>query len=187
MEKLTDQIMMNSLNNNEEGQGEKNEEQISLETDAVDKSQEDQIGESILSDNGEGRETSGLDQGDLETGQPEETNVESKGDVESKSFMELYERSLKTIQEGELISGEIVMIGKEHVLVDVGYKSEGQIRIDEFIDSEGNLTAKVGDKVDVLLERREDEDGRIILSKEKAAKIKIWDEIKEIYEKIIYS
>ena len=99
------------------------------------------------------------------------------------SFMELYEESLKSIQEGELVSGEIVMVGKEFVLVDIGYKSEGQIRVHEFLDAEGNLTAKVGDKVDVLLEKREDDDGRIILSKEKAAKIKIWDEIKEIYEK----
>ena len=107
----------------------------------------------------------------------------SKDDSESGSFMELYEKSLRSIQEGELVSGEIVMIGKEHVLVDIGYKSEGQIRISEFIDHKGNLTAKIGDRVDVLLERREDEDGRIILSKEKAAKIKIWDEIKEIYER----
>ncbi len=100
------------------------------------------------------------------------------------SFRELFEKSeeSKNIHEGELVTGEIVMIGKEHVLVDIGYKSEGQIRINEFIDAEGNMTAKVGDKVDVLLEKREDDDGRIILSKEKAAKIKIWDEIKAIYE-----
>jgi small subunit ribosomal protein S1 len=98
------------------------------------------------------------------------------------SFKSLYEQSLKTMQEGELVSGEIVMIGKEFVLVDIGYKSEGQIRLNEFIDAEGNLTARVGDKIDVLLEKREDEDGRIILSKEKAAKIKIWDDIKRIYE-----
>jgi small subunit ribosomal protein S1 len=111
---------------------------------------------------------SGSDEGD-----------ESSGE---NSFMELYEKSLKSIQEGELVTGEIVMIGKEYVLVDVGYKSEGQIRISEFIDADGNLTAKVGDKIDVLLEKREDDDGRIILSKEKAAKIKIWDEIKSIYE-----
>ncbi|MBN1904319.1 MAG: 30S ribosomal protein S1 [Deltaproteobacteria bacterium] len=101
---------------------------------------------------------------------------------DENSFMELYEKSLKSIQEGELVTGEIVMIGKEYVLVDVGYKSEGQIRINEFIDADGNLTNKVGDKIDVLLEKREDDDGRIILSKEKAAKIKIWDEIKNIYE-----
>jgi small subunit ribosomal protein S1 len=97
-------------------------------------------------------------------------------------FMEMYEESLKSIQEGEVIRGEIVQIDKEFVLVDIGYKSEGQIRIQEFTDAAGNIKAKVGDKVDVLLERREDEEGTIKLSKEKAAKIKVWDKIKEIYE-----
>ena len=97
--------------------------------------------------------------------------------------MELYEESLKSIQEGELVTGEIVQVDKEFVLVDIGYKSEGQIPIHEFVDPEGNITAKVGDKVDVLLEKREDDEGIITLSKEKAAKIKIWDDIKAIYEK----
>ena len=97
--------------------------------------------------------------------------------------MELYEESLKSIQEGELVKGEIVQVDKEFVLVDIGYKSEGQIPIREFIDEEGNITAKVGDRMDVLLEKREDDEGLIILSKEKAAKIKIWDDIKDIYEK----
>jgi len=103
-------------------------------------------------------------------------------DQEEDSFSKLYEDSLKPIQEGEVIKGEIVQIDKEYVLVDIGYKSEGQIRINEFIDPEGNLTANVGDRVEVLLERRESDDGTIILSKEKAAKIKIWDDIKDIYE-----
>ena len=102
---------------------------------------------------------------------------------EGKNFMELYEESLKSIQEGGLVRGTIVHVDKEFVLVDIGYKSEGQIPIAEFIDAAGNVTARVGDRVDVLLERREDDEGIIILSKEKAAKIKIWDEIREIYEK----
>ncbi|MBW2143509.1 MAG: 30S ribosomal protein S1 [Deltaproteobacteria bacterium] len=96
--------------------------------------------------------------------------------------MKLYEESLKSIQEGEVIKGEIVQVGKEYVLVDIGYKSEGQIPIEEFVDPEGNLTAEVGTKVEVLLERGADDEGAIVLSKEKAAKIKIWDDIKEIYE-----
>jgi len=102
---------------------------------------------------------------------------------EEESFMELYEESLKTIQEGEVVTGQIVHIDKEYVLVDIGYKSEGQIPIHEFQDEDGNLTAKVGDKVDVLLERKEDDEGIIFLSKEKASKIKVWDKIKEIYER----
>jgi small subunit ribosomal protein S1 len=136
-------------------------------TDQIDEESRDDFGE-------ESNDNSTTDQDFLAA-----FNEAGKGE---DSFKSLYEQSLKTIQEGELVSGEIVMIGKEYVLVDIGYKSEGQIRIGEFIDPDGNLTAKVGDKIDVLLEKREDEDGRIILSKEKAAKIKIWDEIKRIYE-----
>ena len=100
----------------------------------------------------------------------------------SDNFMELYEESLKSIHEGKVIKGEIVQIDKEFVLVDIGYKSEGQIRIAEFVNLEGQLTAKVGDKVDVLLVRKEDRDGRIILSKEKAARVKIWDKVEEAYK-----
>ncbi len=103
--------------------------------------------------------------------------------IQDNSFMELYEQSLKSIQEGKIVKGEIVEVDKGYVLVDIGYKSEGQIRISEFFDSEGNLTAKVGDKIDVLLVRKEDKNGRIILSKEKAAEVKLWDEVKEIYRK----
>ena len=113
-------------------------------------------------------------------GKSEEESVEDTQD--SDSFMRLYEESLKSIKEGEVVSGEIVQIDKEYVLVDIGYKSEGQINIREFIDAEGNLAATVGDKIEVLLERREDDEGVIRLSKEKAAKIKVWDKIREIYE-----
>jgi len=124
-----------------------------------------------------------LDQQENSGKETDKESAETAGDPqETDNFMELYEESLRSIQEGEVVNGEIVQIDKEYVLVDIGYKSEGQIRINEFIDSEGNLTAKVGDNVEVLLERREDEDGAILLSKEKAAKIKIWDQIKNIYE-----
>ncbi len=98
------------------------------------------------------------------------------------NFMELYEESLKSIHEGKVVKGEIVQIDKEFVLVDIGYKSEGQIRIAEFFNLDGQLIAKVGDKVDVLLVRKEDRDGRIILSKEKAAMVKIWDEVEAAYK-----
>ncbi len=107
---------------------------------------------------------------------------DTEEDMDADNFMKMYEESLKSIQEGEVVPGEIVQVDKEYVLVDIGYKSEGQIPIDEFTDEEGRVFAKVGDKVEVLLERREDDEGVIRLSKEKAAKIKIWDQIKEIYE-----
>jgi small subunit ribosomal protein S1 len=113
-------------------------------------------------------------------GRSEDESAEDLQD--SDNFMQMYEESLKSIQEGEVVSGEIVQVDKEFVLVDIGYKSEGQIPIREFVDADGRLTAKVGDKIEVLLERREDDEGAIRLSKEKAAKIKVWDKIREIYE-----
>jgi small subunit ribosomal protein S1 len=160
MGKLTDQTTGNNINTNGEDDG---------DIKAIDREP---------SERGHNNNATG----DHKTSYPDKGKEVTNEESGAGSFRELYERSLKSIQEGELVSGEIVMIGKEYVLVDIGYKSEGQIRIAEFIDAEGNITAKVGDKIDVLLERREDEDGRIILSKEKAAKIKIWDEIKRIYE-----
>ena len=113
----------------------------------------------------------------------EEVNENEENVQGSHDFMELYEESLKSIREGKVIKGEIVRIDKEFVLVDIGYKSEGQIRIDEFINPTGKLTAKVGDEVDVLLVRKENKEGRIILSKEKAAGVKLWDKVEEAFRK----
>jgi small subunit ribosomal protein S1 len=107
----------------------------------------------------------------------------SQNEYGSDDFMELYEESLKGFQQGKVVEGEILQIEKEHVMVDIGYKSEGRIHISEFLDLDGNMTAKVGDAVDVLLVRKEDENGNIVLSKEKAEKAKIWDELKVIFEK----
>ena len=101
--------------------------------------------------------------------------------MESMDMKELYEESLRSLQEGEVIVGTVIQVTKDFVVVDVGYKSEGQISISEFLDEQGEVQAAVGDTIDVLLERREDEDGEILLSKEKAAKIKVWDDIRRAY------
>ena len=100
---------------------------------------------------------------------------------EGRSFEELYEESLKSIHEGRVVTGEVVQIDKEFVLVDIGYKSEGQIRPSEFLTPDGRLTVEVGDKVDVMVVYKEDKEGRIILSKEKAAGAKKWDQIEDAY------
>lgn len=92
----------------------------------------------------------------------------------------LYEESLKHFQEGEVLRGRIVDIGRDAVLVDVGYKSEGLVDLAEFPEHGKDL--KIGEEVDVLLEEREDVEGQVILSKEKANRIKIWDEIGRKYE-----
>jgi len=100
-------------------------------------------------------------------------------DMESMS--ELYEESLRRVQEGEVVKGRIVSITKDYVMVDIGYKSEGQIPIHEFTTPEGEVTAQVGDDVEALMESREDEEGALMLSKNKASKIKVWEEVSSAY------
>jgi small subunit ribosomal protein S1 len=100
-------------------------------------------------------------------------------DLETMS--ELYEESLRRVQEGEVVKGRIVSITKEFVMVDIGYKSEGQIPIHEFTTPEGEITAQVGEEVEALMESREDEEGALLLSKNKASKIKVWEEVSYAY------
>ncbi|MGD8770056.1 MAG: 30S ribosomal protein S1 [Desulfobacterales bacterium] len=99
-----------------------------------------------------------------------------------ESLMDMYEESFKRFAEGAVVTGRIISVDKDHVLVDIGYKSEGQIRTQEFMDEDGNLDAKVGDPVDVMVEWWDDEEERVVLSKEKAAKVKVWEEIKKAYD-----
>jgi small subunit ribosomal protein S1 len=107
--------------------------------------------------------------------------VQESGDS-MESVMNLYEESFKRFAEGEVVTGRIISIDKDHILVDIGYKSEGQIRIQEFKNEEGEITAKLGDSVEVMVEWWDDEEERVLLSKEKAANIKIWDAIKKSYD-----
>lgn len=106
---------------------------------------------------------------------------EHEPDEETDSMHDLYEQSFRNIQEGEVIRGRIVQVSDDFVMVDIGYKSEGQISIHEFKDEQGTVQAGIGDEIDVLLEFHDDDDGTIHLSKEKAAKIKVWDDISRIY------
>src|SRR5437867_13386771 len=67
------------------------------------------------------------------------------------------------------------------VIIEIGYKSEGFIPVTQFIDPNGQLTIKVGDVIDVLLADTEDMEGHIVLSKEKAEKVKVWEEVEKAY------
>ena len=98
------------------------------------------------------------------------------------SLMEMYEESFKRFAEGEVVTGRIISVDKDHVLVDIGYKSEGQIRIHEFRDENGDIVVKTGDSVEVMVEWWDDENEVVILSKEKAAKVKVWDDIKKAHD-----
>ncbi len=101
-----------------------------------------------------------------------------------ESFAALFEESLKReeVKEGEIVKGKVIDIGKENVVVDIGYKSEGTISASEFM-TDGQLTIKVGDVIDVFLESREDENGLCVVSKEKADRLKVWDVISAACER----
>ncbi len=109
--------------------------------------------------------------------------VEDDDDESQDNLMEMYlDESMKHIREGEVLAGKVVKVDKEYVLVDIGYKSEGQISINEFRDKNGQVGVKLGDTVDVLLEKWKEDEDTIYLSKEKATKMKVWDDIKKIYD-----
>jgi len=94
-----------------------------------------------------------------------------------EDFQTLYEESLKTIEEGQILKGIVVDITPDHVTVDVGYKSEGQIPMEEFLRRDKKVDVKVGDRIDVFLEKKDNEEGLLILSKEKADKVRVWKDI----------
>ncbi|HSO61321.1 MAG TPA: 30S ribosomal protein S1 [Desulfobacterales bacterium] len=96
--------------------------------------------------------------------------------------MMMIEDSLGQFKEGEVVTGVITSVDKDMVLVDIGYKSEGQIRINEFRGEDGSITAKVGDTIEVMVEWWDDEDERVILSKDKAANVKVWESIKKCHD-----
>jgi len=86
-------------------------------------------------------------------------------------------------REGEIVQGTVVKVQRDQVVVDIGGKSEGVISLSEFADATGQVEVKPGDKVDVFIEARENDDGLVTLSKEKADKMKVWDEISSACER----
>src|SRR5712692_4451219 len=102
-------------------------------------------------------------------------------DGEYQELLDMYDQSLRTLAEGEVVRGRVLRVGSNEVIVDVGYKSEGIIDLDEFIGPDGKPHVNVGDEIDVLLEKTENRDGYVVLSKEKAEKMKIWEEVERAY------
>jgi small subunit ribosomal protein S1 len=99
------------------------------------------------------------------------------GKEEALGFKELYEQSLQNVQLGAVVTGKVVQINADTVMVDVGWKTEGYIPAKELRDDEGNISLAVGDELEILVDRR-DGDGNLVLSRDKAAKIKVWDDVK---------
>ncbi len=96
-----------------------------------------------------------------------------------KQFAALYAASLRSLNEGEVVKGRIVAIDSDGVVIDVGYKSEGIIPLDEFRLPSGEVSVRVGEEIDVLLERTEDMDGSIQLSYSKAERLRAWTEVEK--------
>jgi small subunit ribosomal protein S1 len=92
----------------------------------------------------------------------------------------LYEETFKNLEEGTITEGRVVAVTKDKVVVDIGYKSEGMIPNDQF-STEERQNIKVGDRLQVYIEECEDDDGNLVLSKEKADKMKIWEELEKLF------
>jgi len=94
----------------------------------------------------------------------------------SPEMLALYEDTMKEITEGEIVKGVVLKVEGEDVLVDVGFKSEGIIQLSEFPDRDA---VKAGQEIDVYLEKIEDQDGLVVLSKQKADFARVWDKVKD--------
>lgn len=101
--------------------------------------------------------------------------------VSSEEMQRLYDETFKRVEEGGIVKGQVVAIAPNGVVVDVGYKSEGTVPIEEFSPKELQ-SVKAGDVIEVFIEDREDAEGNIVLSKEKADRRKVWENIEEIYK-----
>jgi small subunit ribosomal protein S1 len=100
----------------------------------------------------------------------------------SESFAELFEKAPPSVKEGDVVHGKVLAVDEDNVTIDVGFKSEGMVPTWEFMDDDGTLLVAPGDEVDVLVEEAEDLSGRIVLSKEKADRLLVWDEISRAYK-----
>jgi small subunit ribosomal protein S1 len=99
----------------------------------------------------------------------------------ASEFETMFEESLRTVKPGGVVKGRVVGVTATHVLIDVGYKSEGQIPIQEFTDRQGNVQVKVGDDVDVYFDSSESEGGGIVLSRQRAENLKIWEDLEKAF------
>jgi small subunit ribosomal protein S1 len=105
----------------------------------------------------------------------------SDAQLDRNALAALYEETFRNLEEGTITEGRVVAMTKDKVIVDIGYKSEGMIPSDQF-PSEELHNLKIGDRLQVYIEECEDADGNLVLSKEKADKMKIWEELEKLYK-----
>ncbi|MEO0250547.1 MAG: 30S ribosomal protein S1 [candidate division WOR-3 bacterium] len=118
---------------------------------------------------------------DIEKTQAAGSNADHEEENDFESLLAAYESRTQNFSEGEVIQGKVIAISSGGVVVDVGFKSEGIIPVEQFTNERGEITVKPGDTVDVFLEQVEDANGYVVLSREKAERMKIWDDIERAY------
>lgn len=125
----------------------------------------------------QGENIEGVDQGE----EREPGALIEDESLSADDMSKLYDETFKNTKAGSVIKGRVLKVTKDYVVVDVGFKSEGVLPFEEF-RAAGDVDINVGDEVDVFLEQVEDSDGQIVLSKEKADRIGVWDKISKAYE-----
>jgi small subunit ribosomal protein S1 len=98
------------------------------------------------------------------------------------AMLDHYEEQANSIQEGEVVTGRVIAVTEQGVLIDIGFKSEGIVPKDEFLtDETGNLMVARGDEVDVLVKNFENSEGYVVLSRADAVRMKVWDKIRKAH------
>lgn len=110
----------------------------------------------------------------------EEVDETGAANMQGNELGKLYDESFTKIEEGTIVKGRVMAVHQDGVMVDIGFKSEGIIPIQEFTGDDLSKI-KVGDEINVYLEEHEDSEGNLILSKEKADKVKVWDDVEKAY------
>ncbi|MBP1684936.1 MAG: rpsA, partial [Deltaproteobacteria bacterium] len=98
-------------------------------------------------------------------------------------FGALFEQSMRAVRPGEIVRGRVVHVSRDFVTVDIGFKSEGQIPIQEFLDRDGNIDVKPEDDIDVFFDGTDTEHGGVLLSRAKAEQLMVWRDIEEAFQR----
>jgi small subunit ribosomal protein S1 len=111
-----------------------------------------------------------------------EKDLPHKTNGGTNDFESLMEQSLRAPRQGDVLTGTVLLITRDNVIIDINYKCEGQVPLAEFLDHDGNVTVQEGDEVDIYFEGTETENGTVMLSHAKAEKFKIWRELEHAFQ-----
>ncbi len=109
----------------------------------------------------------------------ENSDLENLG---MEQLLDIYEKRMASLKEGDIVRGKVLKITPAEVVIDIGYKSEGLLPISEVTSYDGAVRVKPGDEIEVFLERIEDPSGYVILSREKAERMLVWDRIEAVFK-----